>query len=235
MNADRDHSDSAAFAANLAAVRSRLDAALREAGRSGPVEIVAVTKTQGEEKLKEALAAGQRIFGENRVQEAKSKWPALREEYPGIELRLIGPLQSNKAAEAVALFDVIETIDRPKIASAISAEIRRQGRRPRLLVQVNTGAEAQKAGALPEETDAFLRQCRDEFGLEIEGLMCIPPADEPPAPHFALLAKIAARNGLKALSMGMSGDYAIAAQLGATHIRVGTALFGARTTSFTPA
>jgi len=233
MNADRYHSETAAFADNLAAVRSRLNSALREAGRAGPVEIVAVSKTQGEEKLKEALAAGQRVFGENRVQEVKSKWPALREKHPGIQLRLIGPLQSNKAAEAVALFDVIETIDRPKIARAISDEIRRQGRRPRLLVQVNTGAEAQKAGVLPEETDAFIRRCRDEFGLEIEGLMCIPPADEPPAPHFALLAKIAARNGLKILSMGMSGDYEVAAQFGATHIRVGTALFGARTNSLT--
>lgn len=216
-------------------MRSRLNSALREAGRAGPVEIVAVSKTQDEEKLKEALDAGQRVFAENRVQEAKSKWPALRLEYEGIELRLIGPLQSNKAADAVALFDVIETIDRPKIARVISEEIRRQDRKPRLLVQVNTGAEAQKAGILPEETDAFIRQCRDEFGLEIDGLMCIPPADEPPAPHFALLAKIAARNGLKILSMGMSGDYDIAAQLGATHIRVGTALFGARTNCFTPA
>ncbi len=183
---------------------------------------------QGDAKLREALAAGQRVFGENRVQEAKAKWPALRKDYPDIELRLIGPLQSNKAAEAIALFDVIETVDRPKIAKALAEEARRQARAPRFLIQVNTGAEPQKAGALPEETDAFIRQCGDEFGLKVEGLMCIPPADEAPAPHFALLAKIAARNRLHVLSMGMSGDYDIAAQLGATHVRVGTALFGDR-------
>lgn len=225
----------ASFAENRAAVRARLDAALKEAGRKGPVEIVAVSKTQGEAQLRAALAAGQRIFGENRVQEAKAKWPALKAAFPDIELRLIGPLQSNKAAEAVALFDVIETVDRPKIARAIAEEIGRQARRPRLLIQVNTGAEPQKAGVPPEAADAFIRQCRDEYGLAIEGLMCIPPAEAAPAPHFALLAKIAARNGLGVLSMGMSGDFDIAAQLGATHVRVGTALFGARGETFTPA
>lgn len=228
MHAEADHSPPADFAASLALIRVRLDAALKEAGRSGPVEIVAVSKTQGEARLKEALAAGQRIFGENRVQEAKAKWPALRAEFPDVELRLIGPLQSNKAAEAIALFDVIETIDRPKIAKALKDEAERQARRPRFLVQVNTGAEAQKAGVLPEDADAFIRLCRDELGLAVEGLMCIPPADEPPAPHFALLARIAARNRLAVLSMGMSGDFEIAAQLGATHVRVGTALFGDR-------
>lgn len=228
MHADADHSSPAGFAENLAAIRARLEAALKEAGRTAPVEIVAVSKMQGEAKLREALAAGQRVFGENRVQEAKAKWPALRKDYPDVELRLIGPLQSNKAGEAVALFDVIETVDRPKIARALAEEAKRQGCAPRFLIQVNTGAEPQKAGALPEETDAFIRQCGDEFGLKIEGLMCIPPADEAPAPHFALLAKIAARNGLHVLSMGMSGDYDIAAQLGATHVRVGTALFGSR-------
>lgn len=228
MPADADHSSTAGFAANLAAVRERLASALKEAGRKAPVEIVAVSKTQGEAKLREALAAGQRVFAENRVQEAKAKWPAIREEYPDVELRLIGPLQSNKAAEAIALFDVIETVDRPKIAKALADEAKRQGRSRRFLVQVNTGAEPQKAGVAPEEADGFIRQCREGFGLEIEGLMCIPPADEPPAPHFALLAKIAARNGLSVLSMGMSSDFDIAAQLGATHVRVGTALFGSR-------
>lgn len=216
------------FKTTLAAIRARVDAALKEAGRTGPVEIVAVSKTQGEAALRAALAAGQRIFGENRVQEAKAKWPLLRGDYPDVELRLIGPLQSNKAGEAVAFFDVIETLDRPKLAQALAAEMARQGRRPRLLVQVNTGAEPQKAGILPEEADAFIAACRDVHGLSVEGLMCIPPADEAPAPHFALLAKIARRNGLRVLSMGMSGDYMIAAQLGATHLRIGTALFGAR-------
>ncbi|OFX05407.1 MAG: YggS family pyridoxal phosphate enzyme [Alphaproteobacteria bacterium RIFCSPHIGHO2_12_FULL_63_12] len=228
MHADADHLPPADFAASLARIRARLDAALKEAGRRGPVEIVAVSKTQGEARLKEALAAGQRVFGENRVQEAKAKWPALRAEFPDVELRLIGPLQSNKAAEAIALFDVIETIDRPKIARALKDEAQKQARRPRFLIQVNTGAEAQKAGVLPEDADAFIRLCRDELGMEVEGLMCIPPAEEPPAPHFALLARIAARNRLGVLSMGMSGDFEIAAQLGATHIRVGTALFGDR-------
>ncbi len=223
-----DHPPSADFKANLAAVRAALEAALKEAGRVRAVEIVAVSKTQGPEKIRAALIAGHRVFGENRVQEAKSKWPALKAEFPDIELRLIGPLQSNKAAEAVALFDVIETVDRLKIARALADEIARQARAPRLLVEVNTGAEPQKAGVHPEDADAFIRQCRDEYGLAIEGLMCIPPADEPPGPHFALLAKIAARNALSVLSMGMSADYAVAAQLGATHVRIGTALFGPR-------
>ncbi len=228
MNADTDHIHTPGFAANLAAVRARLQAALKEAGRATPVEIVAVSKQQGEAELCEALDAGHRVFGENRVQEAKAKWPPLKAAHPEIELRLIGPLQSNKAAEAVALFDVIETVDRPKIAKAIAEEMLKQGRRVGLLVQINTGEERQKAGVAPDEADAFIRRCRTEFGLKIDGLMCIPPADEPPAPHFALLAKIAARNGLKTLSMGMSGDFEIAAQLGATHVRIGTALFGAR-------
>ncbi len=216
------------FAARLAAVRSRLAQAISEAGRAAPVEIVAVSKTHGEAAIREALAAGQRVFGENRVQEAKAKWPPLRAAHPDIALHLIGPLQSNKAGEAVALFDVIETVDRPKIARALADEIARQARAPRLLVQVNTGEEAQKAGIAPTDADAFIRQCRDEYGLAIAGLMCIPPADDPPAPHFALLARIAARNGLSTLSMGMSGDFEIAAQLGATHVRVGSALFGER-------
>ncbi|MFN3959191.1 MAG: YggS family pyridoxal phosphate-dependent enzyme [Parvularculaceae bacterium] len=216
------------IAANLAAINQRLARALEESGRAAAPVIVAVAKTQGRAAIERAIAAGLRVFGENRVQEAKAKWPAIRAAHPDIELRLIGPLQSNKAAEAVALFDVIETVDRPKIAAAIAAEIARQDRRPRLLIQVNTGAEPQKAGVLPEETDSFIEECRARHGLAIEGLMCVPPADEPPAPHFALLAKIARRNQLPMLSMGMSGDYDIAATLGATHVRIGSALFGAR-------
>lgn len=230
-----DHHPTDDIATNLRAVRARLNAALAEAGREDAPVIVAASKTQDAARLRQAIGAGLTVFGENRVQEALAKWPALKAEHPEIELRLIGPLQSNKASEAVALFDIIETVDREKIARALAAEMRRQGRRPRLLVEVNTGAEPQKAGVVPEETDAFLRQCRDEFGLEIEGLMCIPPADEPPAPHFALLAKLAARNSLSVLSMGMSGDFDIAAQLGATHVRVGTALFGERRAKVTSA
>ena len=206
---------------------------MKEAGRTAPVEIVAVTKTKSAAEIEPALAAGHRLFGENRVQEAKGKWPDLRARHPDVELHLIGPLQSNKAGEAVALFDVIESVDRPKIAAALAAEIRKQGRRPRLLVQVNTGDEPQKAGVGPAEAGVFLRQCKNEFGLEIDGLMCIPPAGEPPAPHFALLAKIADHHGLAVRSMGMSGDFDIAAQLGATHLRIGSALFGARSESLT--
>ncbi|MEX1084170.1 MAG: YggS family pyridoxal phosphate-dependent enzyme, partial [Xanthobacteraceae bacterium] len=174
------------------------------------------------------IAAGQRVFGENRVQEAKAKWPALKAKHPKIELHLIGPLQSNKTKEAVELFDAIHTVDRPSVCEALAKEIAKQGRKPLLFVQVNTGAEPQKAGVPPEETDAFLRRCRDGYGLEISGLMCIPPIDEAPAPHFALLAKIAKRNGLKLLSMGMSADFALAVQFGATHVRVGSAIFGER-------
>lgn len=216
------------FKTNLCAVRARIDAALKEAGRDRPVEIVAVSKTVPAAAIRAALLAGHRIFGENRVQEAQAKWPALKREFQDAELHLIGPLQSNKAADAVALFDVIESLDRPKIARAIREEMRRQDRRPRLLVQVNTGAEPQKAGVPPEDADAFIRECREALGLSIEGLMCIPPADDPPAPHFALLAKLAARNALSVLSMGMSGDFEVAAELGATHVRLGSALFGAR-------
>lgn len=216
------------IAANLAAINQRLDAALKEAGRRARPVIVGVSKMQDEARIRAAIAAGVAVFGENRVQEAKAKWPAIRADHPGVELRLIGPLQSNKAADAVALFDVIETIDRPKLARAVADEMARQGRRPRLLAQVNTGEEPQKAGVPPHDVDDFLAYCRNDCGLAIDGLMCIPPAAEPPAPHFALLAKIAARYRLPALSMGMSGDYDIAAQLGATHVRIGTALFGAR-------
>jgi len=216
-------------AANLANVAAELKAALLEAGRSeDAVQVVAVSKMFDAARIEPALAAGHRLFGENRVQEAQGKWPALKEKYPDIELHLIGPLQSNKAKDAVALFDVIETVDRPKIARALAAEIDKQGRRPRLLIQVNSGEEDQKAGVAPGETAAFVSACRDEYGLEIAGLMCIPPIDDDPAPHFALLAKLAAQNGLAMVSMGMSADYAIAAQLGATHVRVGSAIFGSR-------
>ena len=202
---------------------------LEEAGRAPDAAVVtAVSKTHGAERIRPLLEAGYRIFGENRVQEAAAKWPALKADYPDIELHLVGPLQSNKAKEAVALFDVIETVDRPKIARALAAEMDRQERTPRLFIQVNTGEEDQKAGIAPDEADAFIAQCREEFGLVIDGLMCIPPMGDDPAPHFALLAKIAARNRLTALSMGMSGDYAVAVRLGATHVRIGTAIFGER-------
>jgi pyridoxal phosphate enzyme (YggS family) len=210
-------------------VRDEITKACRDAGRDpASVTLVAVSKTYGAEAIEPVIAAGQRAFGENRVQEAKAKWPPLRERHPGLDLHLIGPLQSNKAREAVAMFDAIHTLDRPSLAAALAKEIERQGRAPRLFVEVNTGAEPQKAGVLPEATDAFLRECRDAYGLKVEGLMCIPPAEEAPAPHFALLAKIARRNGLSLLSMGMSADFVTAIQFGATHVRVGTAIFGSR-------
>lgn len=210
-------------------VRDRIGAASAAAGRApDAVVLVAVSKTFGPEAIRPAITAGQRVFGENRVQEAQGKWPELRAETPDLELHLIGPLQSNKAADAVALFDVIETVDREKIARAIAAEMQRQGRRPLLYVQVNTGLEAQKAGIAPDDTVTFVDFCRTELGLEIEGLMCIPPADENPGPHFALLSKLAERAGLARLSMGMSGDYETAIAFGATSVRVGSAIFGAR-------
>jgi PLP dependent protein len=214
---------------NLADIRARITAAEKAAGRAaGSVTLVAVTKTFGPEAVEQAAGAGQTAFGENRVQEAEGKYPALKDRHPGIELHLIGPLQSNKTAEAVALFDVIHTVDRPKIAAELAKEIRKQGRVPRLFVQLNTGAEPQKAGVLPQEADAFIAACRTEYGLMIEGLMCIPPAEENPAPHFALLEKIARRNGLAGLSMGMSADFESAIAFGATYVRVGSAIFGAR-------
>ena len=201
--------------------------ACRIAGRdAATVTLTAVTKTQPDTTLDQALAAGQRVFGENRVQEAQAHW-ASRRDTPGLELRLIGPLQTNKVADAVALFDVIETVDRPRLVEALAAEAVKTGRRPRLLVQVNTGAEPQKAGVPPEDADALIAQAR-AAGLTVEGLMCIPPADEAPGLHFALLRKIALRNGLGVLSMGMSGDYDVAIRFGATHVRVGSALFGER-------
>lgn len=217
------------IAGRLAELRAEIAAAAEKAKRDpSSVKLVAVSKTVPVLTIEQAIAAGQRRFGENRVQEADSKWPGLKARHPDLELHLIGPLQSNKAEEAVELFDVIETVDRPKIARALAEEIARQGKRPRLLVQVNTGEEAQKAGIAPKDTDRFVAQCRDELGLVIDGLMCIPPFDEEPSPHFALLAKIASRLGLKELSMGMSGDFAKAVLFGATYVRVGTAIFGAR-------
>ncbi|MEQ8604955.1 MAG: YggS family pyridoxal phosphate-dependent enzyme [Marivibrio sp.] len=213
----------------LARVRADLDAAAKSAARApADVTLVAVSKTFPGEAIRPVLTAGHRVFGENKVQEAAEKWPALRADFPDVRLHLIGPLQSNKVKDAVALFDVIETVDREKIARRIAAEMAAQGRRPQLFVQINTGEEAQKAGVLPADADAFLAACRETHGLEIAGLMCIPPADQPPAPHFALLAKIAERNGIVRLSMGMSADYETAVQFGATHVRVGSAIFGPR-------
>jgi PLP dependent protein len=213
----------------LLLVQEEIALAARSAGRDpASVKLVAVTKTVPCEIVAEAINAGQRIFGENRVQEAQAKWPALREHHPAVELHLIGPLQSNKTREAVALFDAIETVDRTKIARALAEEMARTGKRPRLFVQVNTGEERQKAGVLPGEIDDFIAFCREDLHLAIEGLMCIPPVDEEPAMHFALLAKIAARLGINELSMGMSGDFARAIKFGATYVRIGTAIFGAR-------
>lgn len=210
-------------------VLARIAAAAKSARRDpASVELVAVSKVQPEARIDAMLAAGQRVFGENRVQEAEARWGLRRAAYPGLELRLIGPLQSNKAKEAVALFDVIETLDREKLAGALADACAKAGRSPRIYVQVNTGEEEQKAGVAPADADAFIAKARVEYGFAIEGLMCIPPAGEPAGPHFALLAKIAARNGIAKLSMGMSADYEIAVLFGATSVRVGSALFGAR-------
>ena len=191
--------------------------------------MIAVAKTFGADAIEPVIAAGQRVFGENRVQEAKAKWPALRARHGDLELHLVGSLQSNKAREAVALFDAIHSVDRASLAAALAKEIAAQARRPLLFVEINTGAEPQKAGVQPQDADAFLAACRDRYGLAISGLMCIPPLDEAPAPHFALTAQIARRNGLTLLSMGMSADFATAIAFGATHVRIGTAIFGERT------
>jgi pyridoxal phosphate enzyme (YggS family) len=215
--------------ARLRAVINAIGKAEINAGRpAGSVALVAVSKTFSAADIRPVIAAGQRRFGENRVQEAAAKWPALREEFADIELRLIGPLQSNKAKEAVALFDVIETVDREKIAAELAKEARRQGRTPRLYVQVNTGLEPQKAGVDPREAAAFVARCREVHGLAIEGLMAIPPADENPGPHFALLEKLTREAGVDKLSMGMSGDYETAISFSATSVRVGSAIFGSR-------
>ena len=215
--------------ANFAEVRERIAAAARAVGRD-PASIIltAVSKTQPAEAIDAALAVGQRVFGENRVQEAQARWADRRPSLPDLQLRLIGPLQSNKAEDAVALFDVIETLDRAKLARALAEAIQKTGRSPRLLVQVNTGAEPQKAGVLPADLDSLIATARDVYGLTVEGLMAIPPADEAAGLHFALLSKLAERNGLNVLSMGMSGDYEAAIRFGATHVRLGSALFGER-------
>lgn len=216
-------------AGRLTAVRDAMRAAAKGVGRdSRAISLIAVSKTHGPEDIWPVLAAGQRLFGENRVQEAASKWPPLKKDYPDIELHLIGPLQSNKVAEAVALFDVIETVDREKLAAVLSLEMKKQGRALPVFLQVNTGEEPQKAGIAPQDTDAFIARCRDVHGLRVTGLMCIPPVDDEAALHFALLANIARRNQLPCLSMGMSGDFDKAIRHGATHVRVGTAIFGTR-------
>jgi pyridoxal phosphate enzyme (YggS family) len=213
----------------LTKVRDQIARACADARRDpASVTLVTISKTFGENAIEPVIAAGQRVFGENRVQEAKAKWPPLKERHGGIELHLVGALQSNKAKDAVALFDAIHSLDRPSLAESLAKEISKQGRRPTLFVEVNTGGEAQKSGVWPEETDAFVKACRERYGLEVAGLMCLPPADEPPAPHFALTAKIARRNNLPLLSMGMSADFPIAIAFGATHVRVGTAIFGER-------
>jgi PLP dependent protein len=214
---------------SLASVENEIARACKDARRErSSVTLIAVSKTFAADAIAPVIEAGQRIFGENRVQEAKAKWPELMSAHPGLALHLIGPLQSNKAKEAVALFDAIHSIDRPSICEALAKEIISQKRQPELFVQINTGEEPQKAGVAPADADAFIASCREKYGLSISGLMCIPPVDDPPAPHFALTAKIAARNELTKLSMGMSADFAIAIQFGATHVRVGSAIFGKR-------
>ncbi|MFN3930388.1 MAG: YggS family pyridoxal phosphate-dependent enzyme [Brevundimonas sp.] len=229
-----DPASGSSIADRFEAVRRRIAGACRDAGRDpASAVLTAVTKTQSAEALEAALATGQRVFGENRVQEAQAHWVGLRDGVADLELRLIGPLQTNKAADAVALFDVVETLDREKLADALAAAADKAGRTLRVLIQVNTGAEPQKVGVPPEQADGLVRYARDK-GLNVEGLMCIPPADEAAGPHFALLRKIARRNGLGVLSMGMSGDYETAIRFGATHVRVGSALFGERNRPETP-
>lgn len=229
MNASANAPASGTVASRLAAVRAAIARAAAEAGRDpAAITLVAVSKTNPVEAIAEAIAAGQRVFGENRVQEAQAKFPALRQRYPDLELRLIGHLQSNKAGDAVALFDVIESIDSEKLARAIAKEAQRQNRKPRCLIQVNIGAEAQKSGVAVEDTKALVNRCRDELGLAVDGLMCIPPAEGDPAPHFDRMRAMADRLDLKVRSMGMSGDYPQAIKSGATHVRVGTAIFGSR-------
>ena len=224
-----EHHSATEIPGRLRLVKEEIALAAEAADRkSSAVQLIAVSKTVPAAVIEEAIEAGQRLFGENRVQEAESKWPALKELHTGLELHLIGPLQSNKVREAVALFDVIETLDRPKLARALAEEMERASRRPRLFVQVNTGDEPQKAGIAPDDTAEFVAICRDTFNLEIAGLMCIPPFDEDPSMHFALLAKLAHELGVKELSMGMSGDFAKAVAFGASYVRVGTAIFGER-------
>jgi hypothetical protein len=229
VNATLPLPDEPAPLAGLAAVEREIASACRDAGRErSSVTLIAVSKTFGVDDIQPVIDGKQRVFGENRVQEAKAKWPALLARHSDVALHLIGPLQSNKAKEAVALFDAIHSVDRPSICEALAKEITKQARKPLLFVQLNTGEELQKAGVAPTDADAFIARCRESYGLEVAGLMCIPPVDEAPAPHFALTSKIAARNGLKLLSMGMSADFSIAIQFGATHVRVGSAIFGPR-------
>lgn len=224
-----DRMETMTRASGLAAVRERIECACRDAGRDpASVTLVAISKTFGADAIEPVITAGQRVFGENRVQEAKAKWPPLLGRHPGLELHLVGTLQSNKARDAVALFDAIHSVDRASLAEALAREIARQSRRPLLFVEINTGAEPQKSGVVPHDADSFLAACRDRYGISISGLMCIPPLDEAPAPHFALTAQIARRNGLSLLSMGMSADFETAIAFGATHVRVGAAIFGAR-------
>ena len=224
-----DDMESMSGGSGLAVVRAEIARACRDAERDpAAVTLVAISKTFGAEAIEPVIAAGQRVFGENRVQEAKAKWPPLVARHRGIELHLVGTLQSNKAREAVALFDAIHAVDRPSLVEALAKEIARQARHPLLFVEINSGAEPQKGGVLPQDADAFLASCRDRYGLTISGLMCIPPVDEAPAPHFALTSRIAKRNGLELLSMGMSADFPAAIAFGATHVRIGTAIFGAR-------
>ncbi|MFV1849400.1 MAG: YggS family pyridoxal phosphate-dependent enzyme [Thalassospira sp.] len=222
-------SDNKDVAKNLAEIQSNINAACAAVGRNpDDVTLVCVSKNHEADHVRKALVDGRRVFGENRVQEAAGKWPALRDEFPDLELHLIGPLQTNKLKDAVELFDVIETVDRPKLANALAKYRDKTGQCPDLFIQINTGEEDQKAGIAPKDADDFIKMCRDELKLPIIGLMCIPPVDEEPAPHFTLLGKIAERHGLKIKSMGMSGDYEAAIRLGATHVRVGTAIFGSR-------
>jgi PLP dependent protein len=229
MISDRLSRQAAHSPTGLSAVEQEIARACKEARRDrSSVTLVAVSKTFNAEMISPVIEAGQRVFGENRVQEAKAKWPGLVSAYPGIELHLVGPLQSNKAKDAVALFDAIHSVDRASLCEALAKEFKSQARRPQLFVQLNTGEEPQKAGVSPAEADSFIASCREKYRLPISGLMCIPPVNDPPAPHFALTAKIAARNGLKNLSMGMSADFAVAIALGATHVRVGSAIFGER-------
>lgn len=229
MSRHPPHLDVASPHPGLADVRRRIAAAAAEAGRpASDITLVTVSKTFEPAAIEPVIEAGQRVFGENRVQESKAKWPELKSRFAGITLHLIGPLQSNKAAEAVALFDCIQSLDREKLARVLADEVQRQGRHPDLFVEINTGEEEQKAGIRPKEADRFIASCRETYGLKIAGLMCIPPADEEPALHFALLETIAKRNGLKQLSMGMSADFETAIRFGATHVRVGSAIFGER-------
>lgn len=229
MISDRLSRQGAHSPGGLSAVEQEIARACKEARRDrSSVTLVAVSKTFDADVITPVIEAGQRVFGENRVQEAKAKWPPLVSAYPGIELHLIGPLQSNKVKDAVALFDAIHSVDRASLCEALAREFKSQERRPQLFVQVNTGEEPQKAGVPPADADSFIAGCREKYHLPISGLMCIPPVNDPPAPHFALTAKIAARNGLKNLSMGMSADFAVAIALGATHVRIGSAIFGKR-------